>query len=191
MMNTSPEPPLANRAPWPLFIGLGMALVVPAAVIGYSQLRGDSSGSTDVGALQDLAELQARLRPIPACRVEYGVRGGRHGSSSSVRVWPCGAERLDFVSVKVPEERRTQDVVFDLVRESPSEPWQVLVDKDRVAFPSLKRTLEQLAPVLVEDAPKETERVRLERDALSRAEAAREDAERARREETKGSYPSQ
>ncbi|WP_338872894.1 hypothetical protein [Myxococcus stipitatus] len=81
-----------------MMLGLCLGVAAPAGFIAYAGVA--SSRASDVGGLRDLAGLQARLRPLPVCRVEYGVRGGRYGSSSAVRVWACGAERVRRAQTK-------------------------------------------------------------------------------------------
>ncbi|XXF76282.1 hypothetical protein P2318_24930 [Myxococcaceae bacterium GXIMD 01537] len=163
-------------------------------LIGVATVGTQSMGflrTTDVGALPELAPIQAQLLPLAACEINYGPRGNRHryGSATNVKVTPCGGNTLDEVSVPVPKERQVSNVTFDMTRDSVSEPWKVLVEKESVAFPALKRSLEQLAPVLIEQYPVELQRDREREAERVRERKERQDAERARKEEAKNSYP--
>ncbi|XXF75413.1 hypothetical protein P2318_20340 [Myxococcaceae bacterium GXIMD 01537] len=147
--------------------------------------------TTNVGTLPELASIQAQLLPLAACEINYGPRGDRrtYGSAKYVKVSLCGVTGVNWVHVPVPEERHVDNVTFDMTRDSVSEPWKILVEKDSVAFPALKRSLEQLAPLLIEQYPVELQRERQRQEEWAREAKARKDAKRAREEEAKNSYP--
>ncbi|MCP3102445.1 hypothetical protein LZ198_26585 [Myxococcus sp. K15C18031901] len=149
------------------------------------------SGKTDVGALPELAGIQARLRPLNACGIQYGERGRRikSGSHSAVWVSACEQDRFQGIHLVVPAGRQVERVTFDMTRGSTSEPWAILVDKNLVAFPDLEKALEQLAPLIQEEAPTKLALAIEERAAKERQRQENEAAEKARREAAKDSYP--
>ncbi|MFP2924874.1 hypothetical protein ACLESO_06590 [Pyxidicoccus sp. 3LG] len=192
-MNTTPVPPSNNswtKSPFIISVGVGVALLISLGLMlkvgGPDFLR-----TSDVGGLAELASIQTQLQPLDACGIQYGPRRGRSqvfGSSDSVTVFSC-AELSDVVGVDVPVERRTAGVTFEMTRRSNSDPWKVLVDKNKVQFPALKSSLEQLAPLIVEQYPPRLRRQREQEDAYLRQVKARKDEARAREVGAKDSYP--
>ena len=148
-------------------------------------------GKTDVGGLQALAGIQAQLRPLRACGVQYGERGrrGKVGSHTAVWVSACENDRFAGVSIGVPTERQVERVAFNLERASVSEPWKILVEKDQVPFPELERALNQLSPLLAEEVPSKLAQAIEEKLAAHRAWQERQAAEPARRKAAQDSYP--
>jgi len=149
---------------------------------------------TDVGGLQELAAIQAQWLPLDACEVQYGVRAGAlaHRSTGSWKmayVTPCGDSPVSYVSINVPPELQSREVAFNLERSAPTGPWKIMVQKDSVAFPELKRSLEQLAPLIVEKYPLELARAIESEAASERQWRESQAAERARKEAAKNSYP--
>ncbi|TQF17538.1 hypothetical protein FJV41_02720 [Myxococcus llanfairpwllgwyngyllgogerychwyrndrobwllllantysiliogogogochensis] len=193
-MHTPPMPPPDNRrtkSPLLIAAGVGLLVVLGLAMMLLRGGRNFARTSEDVGGLAELASIQSQLQPLDACRIEYGARrGGRQvfGSSDSVKVFSC-AESSEVVGVDVPVERRTEGVTFDMARQSRAEPWEVLVDKDRVALPALKGALEQLAPLILEQYPPVLLRQREQREAYDRELKARKDAQQAREQGARDSYP--
>ncbi|MBZ4397209.1 hypothetical protein [Myxococcus sp. AS-1-15] len=191
----SPAPRSNNK----VVLFAGAAVMVMAGALGAGVMLGGSGGSAgdseeiDVGALQEMAGIQAQLGSLKLCKVQYGVRGRRMKSGSHESVWvsACEQDRFTGARIDVPTERQVQHVTFDLDRTSVSEPWKILVDKNRVPFPDLQRALEQLAPLLREKTPEALTRAIEERAAADRRREESEAAERARREAAKDSYPRQ
>lgn len=167
----------------------GMAAAV--MVLGRKPTDVGMIGKTDVGGLQVLADIQAQLRPLRACGVEYGERGrrGKVGSHTDVWVSACENDRFAGVRIAVPTERQVERVAFNLERDSVSEPWKILVDKNQVPFPELERALKQLSPFLAEEVPSRLAQAIEVKVAADRERQAREAAEPGRREAAKNSYP--
>ncbi|WP_163861620.1 hypothetical protein [Myxococcus eversor] len=193
-MRTPPRPPSApRRTKSPLLIaaGIGMLGVLGLGAMFLHGGRNFARTVDDVGGLAELAFIQSQLRPLDACRIEYGGRrAGRQvfGSSDSVKVFSC-AEPSEVVGVDVPVERRTEGVSFDMARRSSTEPWEVLVDKDTVAFPLLKNALEQLTPLILEQYPPVLLRQREQNAEYYRDLKARREAQQTREQGARDSYP--
>lgn len=198
MQSTPPPPSHSSQVKKGLLVSVGGLLLVglTAGLTVGTQSMGFLR-TTNVGSLPELASIQAQLLPLAACEIEYGRRGDRrrHGSSERVKVVPCSKSLIArvivpvWVNVPVPPERQVDGVTFDMTRNSMSEPWKILVEKDAVAFPELKRSLEQLAPVLLEQYPVELRKYLENKARWAREARERKDAERARKEDAKSSYP--
>lgn len=150
--------------------------------------------TTNVGGLPELAAVQAQLSSLDACDIKYGSRKRANrarwtGSQATVQVTPCGTSSSFSISVEVPPERQVSNVAFDMTRGSVSAPWKILVEKERTAFPALKQSLEQLAPLLLTQYPIERQRDSEWKAQSARERQARKDAERALQEDAKNSYP--
>ncbi|MCP3061491.1 hypothetical protein LXT21_22150 [Myxococcus sp. K38C18041901] len=192
MSPARPAPaPKSNKA----ILFAGAAVAVMAGAMGAGVMLGGSragdSEEIDVGALQEMAGIQAQLRSLNACGIQYGVRGRRmkSGSHEYVRVSACEQDRFAGARIDVPTAQQVRQVTFNLERGAVSEPWKIRVDKSQVSFPDLQRTLEQLAPLLREKAPEALTRAIAERASADRHRQESDAAERARREAAKGSYP--
>ncbi|MCE9667048.1 hypothetical protein LY474_04400 [Myxococcus stipitatus] len=173
---------------------VGGGLAAGVLLVGKGTTLFGGSKWTDVGGLQELAAAQAQWLPLAACEVQYGVRAGvlahrSTGSWKTAYVTPCGESPVSYVSVDVPPELQSREVAFNLERSSPTAPWKVMVQKDSVAFPELKRSLEQLAPLIVEQYPLELARAIESNAASERQWQESQAAERARKEAAKNSYP--
>ncbi|QDE91187.1 hypothetical protein BHS06_20630 [Myxococcus xanthus] len=195
-MSTVPTQPAQKSGKNTILIIAAVAMVVggigaATLLLGRQPSDVGSLGETDVGGLQELAAIQAQLRPLRACGIEYGERGRRMKSGSHTSVWvsACENDRFAGVRIEVPTARQVEGVTFDLERSSVSEPWKILVDKNQVPFPELKRTLEQLTPFLVEEIPSRLAQAIEAKVAADRERQKRQAAEPARREASKNSYP--
>ncbi|AKQ65609.1 hypothetical protein A176_002521 [Myxococcus hansupus] len=89
----------------------------------------------------------------------------------------------------MPQALQARGVAFNLKRDSVKAPWKILIEKEETAFPALKQSLEQLTPLLLTQYPIERQRDADERARSARDWAAYKDAERARKEAAKNSYP--
>lgn len=175
-----------------------VAIVVTGGLLSAGAilaLGGGRSGlDTDVGGLQELAAVQAQLLPLNACNIKYGVRPGAlphrsKGSRQYAYVAPCGGASVSDVYISVPKELQSSHVAFDMTRSSVSAPWKIRVDKDRTAFPDLKQSLQQLAPLIVEKYPEALAAETQRRVDSEREWQEHKAAERARKEVAKTSYP--
>ena len=198
-MRTPSTPPAPLSQVKKLTIALaafgGLALVAGGAVaVASGTAPMGWMRTTDVGPLPELAAVQAQLSSLDACEMQYGSRSrangvGSTGSREMIRVYPCGTSAAYGVFVSLPKELQVRGVAFDMKRGSVNEPWKILIEKEQTAFPALKQSLEQFTPVLLTQYP-----VARQRDADARAQSARDwaahkDAERARKEAAKNSYP--
>ncbi|MFP2962025.1 hypothetical protein ACLEPN_30620 [Myxococcus sp. 1LA] len=198
-METSPTPPAQPSQVKKLFIGLaaiaGLALVAGGAVaVAAGTVPMGWMRTTDVGQLPELAAVQAQLSSLDACEMQYGSRRrangvGSTGSKDMIRVEPCGTSSAYGISVWVPLELQVSGVAFNMKRGSVKAPWKILIEKEQTAFPALKQSLEQLTPLLLTQYPIERQRDTDERAQSARDWAAHKDAERARKEAAKNSYP--
>ncbi|NVJ01327.1 hypothetical protein HV824_24885 [Myxococcus sp. AM009] len=194
-MSSSSKQPTRQSGKSTVLVLAAVAMVggVAATTILLSRKPTDIGmiGKTDVGGLQVLADIQTQLRPSRACSIRYGERGrrGKTGSHTEVVVSACENDRFAFVRITVPTERQVERVAFDLERNSVSEPWKILVDKDQVPFPELERALTQIAPFLAEEAPSRLAKAIEEKRAADREFQERQAAEPARRKAAQDSYP--
>ncbi|RKH15590.1 hypothetical protein D7Y13_19765 [Corallococcus praedator] len=195
-MRTLPMQPARKSSKNTILIIAAVAVVVggmSAAVMLLGRKPTDVGmiGMTDVGGLQALADIQAQLRPLRACGVEYGERGrrGKVGSHTDVWVSACENDRFAGVRIAVPTERQVERVAFNLERGSVSEPWKILVDKNQVPFPELERALEQLSPFLAEEVPSRLAQAIEAKLAAHREWQESQAAEPGRRDAAKNSYP--
>ncbi len=194
--STPPEPlsqvkklTIALAAVGGLALVAGGAVAVASGTAPMGWMR-----TTDVGQLPALAAVQAQLSSLDACEMEYGSRKrangvGSTGSRGRVRVYPCGTSSAVGITVNVPQELQARDVTFNMKRGSVTAPWKILIEKEQTAFPALKQSLEQLTPLLLTQYPIARQRDADERTQSARDWAAHKDAERARKEAAKNSYP--
>ncbi|AKQ65612.1 hypothetical protein A176_002524 [Myxococcus hansupus] len=194
-MKTLPSEPARTSGKGAIFIFAAVAMVGGVAATTFLLNRKPTDigmiGKTDVGGLQALAGIQVQLRPLRACSAQYGERGrrGRTGSHTEVIVTACENDGFGFVRISVPTERQVERVAFNLARNSISEPWKILVEKDQVPFPELERALTQLAPFLAEEVPSKLAQAVEEKLAADREFQERKAAEPARRKAAQDSYP--
>lgn len=148
---------------------------------------------SDVGALAELAPVQAKLMPLDACKISYAERDkrGNRKHFESVFVHTCtGRARVESVVIKVPSAPRGV-VGFVMERDAQSERFKVLVEKDEVPFPDLVATLGTYTPIIVENFSKELD-VNRQRDQTYDADLRRKQKEAAdRKAAAKPSYPTQ
>ncbi|WP_426752783.1 hypothetical protein [Myxococcus sp. Y35] len=195
-MEPSPTPPARmSQGKKTLIVLCVVSLVIPlTAAVTVGSMPMGWMWTMDVGQLPELAAVQAQLSALDACEMEYGSRKSSNrarwtGSTSRVKVVPCGTFSSLGISVPVPPELQASDVTFDMRRGSVKAPWKILVVKEETSFPALKKSLEQLAPHLLTQYPIERQRDADLDAQWARERQARKDAERALKEEAKDSYP--
>ncbi|OJH33721.1 hypothetical protein [Cystobacter ferrugineus] len=80
-----------------------------------------------------------------------------------------------------------------MTRSSTSRRWKILVDKDEVAFPDLKDSLEHFAPIIAQQYPPRIQKELAEQDQRRRdvQERKREEEREVeeRKERARNSYP--
>lgn len=182
-----------NKQPaWVIPVGLGCIILVglglAALVIGFQKegfLR-----TSDVGDLAELSSVQEQLRPLDACEIAYRRwdAKGRRKHPDSVTLRDCDSNTFGSISIKVPTTWLDQGVGFTMNRDSRSERWEILVDKDEVPFPALKEALEHFAPIIAAQYP-----ARLSKELQEEADFRRHTEEYRRslepKESVKSSYP--
>lgn len=136
-----------------------MHVIIPAILltgVGLGVLtlglkKGGFLTTSDVGSLSEMADFQAKLRPLDVCSLTYARRDKRGNRShlDSVFVESCSrasSGRVDTVVITVP---RHPAVGFTMERDAPSEPFKLLVEKDEVVFKDLVATLADVTPRVV------------------------------------------
>ena len=167
---------------------------VGAGVAFFVLARNDLGGRTDVGDLEALGGVQAQLRPIDACRMEFNTRtvGANQDKGDHVRIYACDAEMFAApVRMPVPENwpYRKQPFSFMANRSSKDARWAIAVHQSQVAFPDLVKALESIAPSIASGYANARANLdaqeKASKETLRRAE---EEQERAR-QKAKGTYP--
>ncbi len=173
-----------------------MALSLIVGIVGggyvmFSLNRSLTEGS-DVGDLPELASVQATLRPLDICRIEYMMRtvGANQDKSERVRISPCRSEMFPpTLYLSVPPTFPQRNMRFSIHRSSRSDEFTISVDKSRVAFGDLVTALTVLAPDVAARYPA----ARAAQDAADRAaqeQLQKNEAERARAQQrSRESYP--
>lgn len=171
-----------------LIFGLPVLLGVPLALLAIGLRKGGFLDTSNVGALAELAPYQEKLRPLDACRIRYALRDkrGHRSLTESVFVETCTGTN-EVVVVKVPHHR---DVGFEMKRRSASEPFDVLVEKKEVPFPSLLATFEDFTPRILANFEKTLSENRARDGAYRRQLDERRRADETRKATAKESYPS-
>ncbi|NOK17493.1 hypothetical protein [Corallococcus carmarthensis] len=140
-----------------LMLGITV-LAVGGGIFAASKLFGSGAGKTDVGDLKALASVQAQLRTVDACVIEYNQWARsyhRQMHRRNVFITPCDAPGLFPRNAKVvlPEQWSHDALAFKAERSSVKDDWSILVDPEAVPFPVLVAGLEELAPIVARDAP--------------------------------------
>ena len=177
----------------PLLVVASVVLVsIVAGVLAISLQKGGALTVSDVGALAELAPVQAKLMPLDACKISYAARDKRGNRShlESVFVDSCtGRDRFEAVVITVP--RGPRGLGFVMERDAQSERFKVLVEKDEVPFPDLVTALSTYTPIVVEEFSRTLE-VNRQRDQTYDADVRRKQKEAAERKAgAKQSYPTQ
>ncbi|OJT21609.1 hypothetical protein BO221_27795 [Archangium sp. Cb G35] len=99
--------------------------------------------------LQSLACLSPAISRTKIAYRRWDAKG-RRKHPDSVTIRDCDSNTNGSISIKVPTTWLDQGVGFKMNRDSRSERWEILVDKDEVPFPALKEALEHFRHVGVE-----------------------------------------
>jgi hypothetical protein len=187
----SPRPPARHTRRGLVGVAVGVGVGIGAVLV--FQLRDMIGARTDVGGLAALSQVQAHLRPIDACRIEYNTRkvGVGQDDSTSIRIYACNPGEVFPTPVlyKVPADWPYRHLAFSAERSNAAVRWKIMVDRERVPFDQLEAALGSVAPDIGSTYPAlhaalVADRT-AEREALDRAEAQRERA----RQRAKDSYP--
>lgn len=151
-------------------------------------------GQTDVGGLAALASVQAQLRTVDACRIEYDYNTpGRYRERYRriVFITPCGKPEIFPWKgrVNLSAEWAHEGLAFEAVRSSVADDWSILVDQERVPFPILVAGLGELTPIVVREAAGALAQARAEEAAGSAAYEENQRRLKQERERSQGSYP--
>ncbi|WP_342376432.1 hypothetical protein NVS55_34750 [Myxococcus stipitatus] len=155
-MNHDESTPTEGRAARPWLLAAGAVLALASGAVYVGTLKGGFLSASDVGGLPELAAIQAQLRPLDACAFSYRRLDskGKRPFPDAVIVHDCaGSGRV--VAVKVPTTWEAQGVTFEMKRASPSEPFQVLIEKDATLTPALKAAMEHFAPIIAAKLPEQ------------------------------------
>ncbi|CAM3206642.1 hypothetical protein G4177_34275 [Corallococcus sp. ZKHCc1 1396] len=175
---------------------LGVTVVaMGGGIFAAVKLLGRDAGKTDVGDLEALASVQAQLRTVNACRIEYNQwsrSSQREAYRRNVFITHCDAVGRTSWNAKVvlPEEWSHDALAFKAERSSLKDDWSILVHPEAVPFPVLVAGLKELAPILVRDAPAALAKSQAEdAAAAARYEERQRQQEEQRRQNQEG-YPS-
>ncbi|MCY1043294.1 hypothetical protein OV208_18400 [Corallococcus sp. bb12-1] len=171
-----------------MVVAMGGGIFVALKLLG-------SAGKSDVGDLEALASVQAQLRAVDACRIQYNHWPRSHHRQMhrlSVFITPCGASGIAPSSgkVKLPESWAHDALAFEAERSSVTDDWSILVNSEAVPFPVLLAGLSELAPIVVRDAPGALAKMRADE---AEGNAKYEEGLRRReqqRQQNQDSYPS-
>ncbi|AGC48366.1 hypothetical protein MYSTI_07094 [Myxococcus stipitatus DSM 14675] len=155
-MNPDESTPTEGRAARPLLLAAVAVLALASGAVYVGTLKGGFLSASDVGGLPELAAIQAQLRPLDACALTYRRLDskGKRPFPDSVIVHDCtGTGRV--VAIKVPTTWEPQGVTFEMKRASPSEPFQVLIEKDTTLTPALQAAMEHFAPLIAAKLPEQ------------------------------------
>ncbi|QSQ12912.1 hypothetical protein [Myxococcus landrumensis] len=150
--------PAPSRASAAKLLGLAvlavLALGLGAAYVGT--LKGGFLSASDVGGLPELARIQEQLRPLDACALSYRRLDskGKRPFPDSVIIHDCSGSSRVF-AVKVPTTWEPQGVTFEMKRASPSEPFQILIEKNATLTPELKAAMEHFTPIIATKLPEQ------------------------------------
>ncbi len=172
-----------------VFVTLGAVL---AGVLGYGLSR-SRNGGDDVGDLEALKGVQAQLRPLDACDLQYNTHASRHQYlNNMIAVQPCSGNSFlkPRVLIPVPANWPYKKLRFGGRRFSQHFRWTIEVDRASVPFQDLVAALESMAPTIVATYPGELARkLAEEANAKQKYEADLEERRRAG-EKAKETYPS-
>ncbi|MBK6692203.1 MAG: hypothetical protein IPG50_08355 [Myxococcales bacterium] len=174
---------------------LAAALVAIGAVLAGAIVFGLSrgQGGDDVGDLDALQAVQAQLRPLDACDLQYNTHASRHQYlNNMIAVQPCSGNSFlkPRVLIPVPANWPYKKLRFGGRRFSQHFRWTIEVDRASVPFQDLVAALESMAPTIVATYPGELARkLAEEANAKQKYEADLEERRRAG-EKAKETYPS-
>ncbi|MHA7632984.1 hypothetical protein [Corallococcus sp. M7] len=174
-----------------LLLGV-MVLAMGGGIFAALKLLGGGASKTDVGGLEALASVQAQLRPVDACRIEYNQWSRSHHRQMhrrNVFITSCGAS-IWSAKVVLPEGWSHDALSFKAERSSVKDDWSILVDTQAVPFPVLVAGLGELAPIVARDA---SEALAKSRAAEAEGNAKYEEHQRQQeqqRRQNQESYPS-
>ncbi|WP_147451971.1 hypothetical protein [Corallococcus sp. CA041A] len=172
-----------------------VVLAMGGGVFAALKLLGNGAGKTDVGNRKALASVQAQLRTVDACVIEYNQWPRSHHRQMhrrNVFITSCDAKGLVPRSAKVvlPEQWSHDALSFKAERSSVKDEWSILVDTEAVPFPVLVAGLEELAPIVARDASEALEKSRAaEAESNAKYEEQQRQQEQQRRQNQE-SYPS-
>lgn len=167
------------------FVGIALGLLI----VGFK--KGGFLTTTDVGELEQFAEVQKQLRPLDACSIHYALRDkrGNRQHFDAVFVEACSRGSYDHVVIRVPETWGHKHVGFELTRDGVGDRFKVLVEKDEVPFDDLVAAMNDLMPRVANEYPKELARVRTQMENFDRETQERRAAEEARKRGAAETYP--
>ncbi|WP_338863563.1 hypothetical protein [Myxococcus stipitatus] len=145
----------------PLGLAVVAVLALALGAVYVGTLKGGFLSASDVGGLPELASIQEQLRPLDACVLSYRRLDskGKRPFPDSVIVHDCTASSR-VIAVKVPTTWERNGVTFEMKRDSPSAPFQILIEKDTTLTPELKAALEHFAPIIAAKLPEQQQAAR-------------------------------
>jgi len=167
------------------FVGIALGLLI----VGFK--KGGFLTTTDVGELEQFAEVQKQLRPLDACSIHYALRDKRGARQhfDAVFVEACSRGSYDHVVIRVPQGWGLKNVGFELTRDGVGDRFKVLVEKDEVPFNDLVAAMNDLMPRVANEYPNELARVRTQMENFDRETRERRAAEEARKRGAAETYP--
>lgn len=180
----------SKRPVW-LYISLVWGLGIAVGLLAVGLQRGGFLTTTDVGELPQFAQMQAQLRPLDICRVEYALRDkrGARRHLDTLFIETCSRGAYDHVLLPVPTTWDRKHLGFELRRWSTSDRFALLVEKRDVPFPDLVAAVEAFTPVIVAEFPSKLAEVRAQMEVYDRDVTRRREAEEARKRGAADSYP--
>lgn len=176
-----------------LVVAMALVFGVLGAAFAMFMIRDSLLKGSDVGDLPQFANVQATLRPLDVCGIEYMMRtvGANQDKRGRVRIYRCTNEAFPMpIYLTAPTSFSERSLHFTIERSSREKPFAIRVDKSRVAFGELVDGLAILAPDIAARYPA----LRAEadaREAKDQADLRRQEAERDRaRQQSRESYPS-
>ena len=174
---------------------LGVTVVaMGGGIFAALKLLGRDAGKTDVGDLEALASVQAQLRAVNACRIEYNQWTRSHHRQMhrrNVFITRCDTPGPTAWNAKVvlPEQWSHDALSFKAERSSLKDDWSILVHPEAVPFPVLVAGLEELAPILVRDAPAALAKSQADEAAADAKYEERQRQQEEQRRQNQEGYP--
>lgn len=174
------------------WLALGFLVIgVPTALVIQGKQKGGCLTYSEVGDLQELEFVQTALRPLDACKIEYGQRDRRgvRRFPESIFLKTCSKGSQDSLVIRVGPEWAGRDIGFTMTRAAQAERWEVIVESDEVPFPDLLAALQAFTPKIAAEFPDLLREERASMDAYDAGLAEQKRAAQERRDAARGSYP--
>jgi hypothetical protein len=171
----------------PLILAIPI-LGVGLGVLGIGLKKGGFLTTTDVGGLDALGPIQARLMALNICEMQHATRDkrGNRTHRETIFVTPCSTARAyERVVIKVPQRA----VHYEMKRSSSADRFKILVEKDDVVFDDLVSALGEHASILENTYQRQLDQDRAMDANYQRGVDEARKAEQERKERAKGSFP--